>query len=394
MNTHKNWLKRASLAGGLMLTAPSAQAIELGTIGDFKFWLGGYIKLDAAYTTTSDGDLAPASAGRDFYIPGTIPVVAGAGSNDSLDFHAKESRINFKTQGTLAGLDLTAFLEMDFHLPAGGNERVSNGYSPRLRHAFMKVDNFLFGQTWSTFQNVGALAENLDFVGPAEGTIFVRQAQIRATFGDFSFSAENPETTITPNGGGGRIVSDDNVIPDLVARYDLDVGTGGNASLAVIYRTLDCDGCVAGVNDRTSGYGVSAAIKLPIGDSGDDIRAMGNWGKGLGRYVGLNVANGAVIDGAGDLEAIESYGGFVSFRHFWHPQWRSNLTGAIIKIDNDVSLTGTAVTERAYSLHANIIYQPAKPLMLGVEYLYANRKLESGMDGNLHRIQFSAKLSI
>ena len=394
MQTKNKWIKSAALAGGLLVASTSAHAIELGTIGDFKFWIGGYIKLDVMYTSTSDGDLGAASAGRDFYIPGTVPVVAGAGQNDSLDFHAKESRINFKSSGSVAGFDTTAFLEMDFHLPAGGNERVSNGYSPRLRHAFLKVDKVLMGQTWSTFQNVGALAENLDFVGPAEGTIFVRQAQIRVTVGDFSFAAENPETTVTPFGGGARIVTDDNVIPDLIARYDLSIGKGGNASLAALYRTLDCDGCAPGIDDRTSGYGFSAAVKLPIGEAGDDIRAMANWGKGLGRYVGLNVANGAVIDGAGDLEAIESYGGFLSFRHFWHPEWRSNVTGSIIKIDNDTALTGLAATERAYSIHANVIYQPAPPLMFGVEYLYANRKIESGMDGTLHRIQFSAKLSI
>ncbi len=61
-------------------------------------------------------------------------------------------------------------------LSGQGDERVSNSYAPRVRHAFFTYNNWLFGQTWMTFFNVGALPENLDFVGPAESTVFGRQA--------------------------------------------------------------------------------------------------------------------------------------------------------------------------------------------------------------------------
>ena len=394
MKRHTSWMAAALVAGGVLGAPAGASAVELGTIGDFKFWIGGYIKLDTLYTSTSDGDIPGNSVGRDFYIPGTIPVGGGM-SNDSLDFHAKESRINFKTAGTVGGMDITGFLEMDFQLPPGGDERVSNSYNPRLRQAYIKVDNFLFGQTWSTFQNVGALAENLDFIGPAEGTIFIRQPLIRVSIGAFDLAVENPETTVTPFGGGARIVTDDNVIPDFVGRFNVKIGEGGGqASLAAMIRTLDCDGCAPGVNDRTTGYGLSAAVKLPIGDQGDDIRAMISWGDGLGRYIGVNTANDAVIDASGDLETIGTLGGFVSLRHFWHPEWRSNLTLSGLKIDNDTALTGTGVTDRVYSVHANLIYQPINIFSVGAEYMYANRRIESGLSGNMHRIQFSAKLSI
>ena len=58
----------------------------------YKF--GGFVKTDVIYSDYSGGSYS--GAGRDFYIPGTIPV--GDGSGESyLDFHAKESRINFKS---------------------------------------------------------------------------------------------------------------------------------------------------------------------------------------------------------------------------------------------------------------------------------------------------------
>ena len=42
-----------------------------------------------------------------------------------------------------------------------------------------------------------------------------------------AFSAENPETTVMPFGGGARIVTDDNTVPDLTARYNWkgDIGS-------------------------------------------------------------------------------------------------------------------------------------------------------------------------
>ena len=93
---------------------------------------------------------------------------------------------------------------MDFLLPPGGNERVSNSYNPRLRHAFFTYGKWLFGQTWSTFQDVGALPESVDFLAASDGIVFERQPMVRYSSAGWQFAIENPETTITPFGGGGK----------------------------------------------------------------------------------------------------------------------------------------------------------------------------------------------
>ena len=59
--------------------------------------------------------------------------------------------------------------------------------------------NWLFGQTWTTFQILD-LPEDLDFAGAADGIIFNRQPLIRYTMGDWQFAVENAETTLDPNG--------------------------------------------------------------------------------------------------------------------------------------------------------------------------------------------------
>ena len=352
----------------------------------FKF--GGYVKTDAIYSNYSDGDLASGSAGRDFYIPGTIPVGGGDESTD-LDMHAKESRINFRSEHLLdSGDKITSFVEMDFLLSPGGDERVSNSYNPRLRHAFVTYNNWLFGQTWSTFQNVGALAENVDFVGPAEGTVFERQAMIRYSNGPWQFAIENPETTVTPNGGGGRIISDDNGIPDIVARYTHS-GDWGNFVVAGIARNLSYD--TPAQDESTSGYGLSLSGKFMFGKN--DLRWMLSGGSGMGRYMGLNTANGAVIEANGSLEAIDSMGGFISYRHLWSDKWRSNFTYSRLDVDNDTALTGMGVTKQAQSAHVNLIYSPLPKLDVGFEYMWAEREIESGADGTLNRIQVMSRYS-
>ena len=351
----------------------------------YKF--GGFIKATATFTDYSDGDLGANSGLRDFYIPGVIPI-GGVSESQDFDFGAKESRINFKSKHVLEnGSTLTTNVEMDFLLPPGGNERVSNSYNPRLRHAYFTYDNWLFGQTWSTFQDVGALPESADFLAASDGIVFERQAMVRYTNGAWQFALENPETTITPFGGGGRIVSDDNGTPDFVARYN-HKADWGHLTVSALLRQLAYHNGVT--DESTSSTGLSISGKIKVGDK-DDIRVNFATGSGMGRYVGLNTANGAVLDATGNLNAIDSTLGAVAFRHHWNKEWRSNFIFSSMQVDNETNLTGTGVTESVSSFQLNLLYSPAPKLTLGVGYLSANREIESGLDGDMDRFIFTAK---
>jgi len=179
-------------------------------------------------------------------------------------------------------------------------------------------------------------------------------------------------------------VADDNRMPDLVGRFSF-----GNFTVAGMLRELRYDNN-AGISDSTSGWGVSLSGKHMIG-SRDDFRWMATAGSGLGRYVGLNTTNDAVLDANGNLESIDQMSIFGSYRHFWNDQWRSNLTLGYLSIDNDTALTGMGATSDASSVHVNLIYSPVPKMDFGVELLYADRELESGADGDMTRLQFSAK---
>jgi hypothetical protein len=359
---------------------------EKATAQGFRF--GGFAKTNVIFSDYSGGPVVSGSPGRDFYIPGTLPV-GGAGQS-YLDYQAKESRINFRSDHALDnGRKLTTFVEVDFLLSGVGNERVSNSYNPRLRHAFFSYGNWLLGQSWTTLQNVDALPETLDFIGPSESTIFGRQVQVRYTRGPWQFSLENPETTITPHGGGSQIVADTSKLPDAVLRYNHEKN-GYSLTMAGILRQLDLEDSALGIDDSATGYGISLSGHIEVGES-DDFRWMASTGKGLGRYIGLNAANGAVLDANGRLEAIGSTGLYGAFHHHWNNYLRSNFVLGYLAVDNDARLTGTDVAKKASSLHLNLIYSPLQKLDFGFEYLYAEREMENGLDGDLTRYQFTAK---
>lgn len=371
-------------------TPVQATSITPNAAPGTTFLLTGFVKADANFTSTSDGEIADNSIGRDFYVPGTIPV-GGDDEDTDLNAHVKQSRVNFGTDTILEGGDkLMTRFEIDFYGSALGDQRISNTYAPVVRHAFVQWRNWLVGQTWSNFMDVATLPEAADFIGTTDGTSFVRQPQVRYTNGGFSISLENPETTITPFGGGARITTDDSTLPDLTARYAWK-GTWGHLAVAGLVRELAYETTgVGAIDDSTMSAAFSLSGKFNFGQ--DDIRWM-LLGGNLGRYVALNFANEAVLDANGELEAIDGYAGFIAYRHMWSPKLRSTLSYAMEEYDNDTDLTGTGANKSSDSWTINLFYSPIPKLDIGAEYRRANRELESGVDGDMDRLQFTTKYS-
>lgn len=381
--------RQAELAA--QIAEPKKQEDKGFRVGNTTIAYTGYVKLDAIAQRFSGNDIASGSIVRDFLIPGAIPIGNDPSGWDS-DFSARQSRFIFKT-ATDVGAEhtLNSQIELDFMVTSGGNERVSNSYVPRLRQAFIAYDNWLFGQTWSTFQNVGALPDSLDFIGTTPGTVFDRQPMIRYTKGGLQLAIENPETEVTSPTGARVLAGDDN-IPDIVARYNFS-GEWGNFTAAGIVRNLRITDDDFGTgSDSALGYGLSLSGKLKVGAK-DDLRFMATAGDGIGRYIGLNIVNDAALDANGELDPIFTYSGFAAYRHFWSDNVRSTIAGSYFKADNPILLTTDQVTDESWNAFANIIWSPVGPLDIGLEYMYAERTLEDGRSGNQQKIQVSTKYS-
>jgi len=380
---------------------PTIQSSPINVAGNpgTRFSYGGFIKLDASVTSTNDGDIADGTVGRTFYVPKTIPVGGGdtkEGGADT-DMGAQYSRFWFSADSDLdSGDKLKAYLEFDLFGGGStaftGNEVATNTYALTLRQAYVQWNGWLAGQTWSNFQDTAALPDSVDFIGPSEGTTFVRQAQVRYTRGPWSVSVENPETALTPfNGGMAQIQSDDGAVPDLTVRYTAK-GDWGHFGIAGLARQLKYQNGPSGIDSSGSGYGVSASGKFNVGKN-DDLRYMLTAGSGIGRYVGLALNNDAVLDSTGDIENIDLVAGFVGWRHVFGPKLRGNVFYSRAEYDNDTALTGPNITRSAQSAHVNLIYTPLPKLDVGAELIWGKRELESGDAGELNRLQTHVKYS-
>lgn len=367
-------------------TTPILPAANPGT----RFSAGGFIKLDAMVSDTSRADIPDGSAGHLFYLPQSIPVAGESGGADA-DFHAQFSRLWFGADGEFDGRPVRAYLEFDLFGGALGNEASTNTYGVTVRHAFVSWDRWLAGQTWSNFQDVAALPDAVDFIGPTEGTTFVRQAQVRYTNGPWSLSIENPETVLTPyRAGAGRLASDDGALPDLTARWTRR-GDWGHVGIAALLRSMRHE-ALPGADSSETGFGLSGSGRFNLG-ARDDLRWMVTAGRGIGRYVGLGLSTDAVLDDGGDLHATDLVAGFVGWRHVFNPRLRGNLFYSRAEIDNDTALTGLGITRRAHSAHANLIYSPLPKLDIGAELIWGQRETEDGASGELRRLHTHVKYS-
>ncbi|HUP91054.1 MAG TPA: DcaP family trimeric outer membrane transporter [Solimonas sp.] len=371
--------------------------------------VGGFIKLDALYSRFSDGDVGSLDAGRDYFRPNSIPVASSSAAEDPrdfIDFHAKDTRFFIKADAKVSGAKLGGYLELDFRSAVGGaTEVTSNSYNPRLRRAFFTLDNWLFGQEWTLFRNLDAHPDQIDDLrGPVQALSIVRQPQIRYTAGDIQVAIENSETNVQPRAGtvagttalSAPFVTGDSRLPDLTVRYNLK-NSWGSFSVTALARQLSAERTLTGgeapnnqVDGTALGYGLNVAGKLPLA-SGDDIRFGASAGTGIGRYVALATTADAAVDADGKLSAIPVAGTYGSYRHVWNPLWRSTATLASYRAEYEAGQVGGATTKSVNSAHVNALYSPIDKVTLGLELMHAIREVESGDDGTLTRLQFSAK---
>jgi len=354
-----------------------------------KLEIGGYIKLDVNYNSQSVGGSGGSNLGDQFLQPGSIPIQSNPSEQNQITFHARQSRFWIKSETPTDWGNFKTYLEMDFFaFQSPGNERVSNSYAPRLRHAYGTLGQFLIGQTYTTFMNVSALPELNDFGGPV-GRIFARQPQIRWKHQLFNSSfngmlaLESPETTLTQTNGKRQTPNQD-YIPDMIARINLHQ-SWGNISLAGMVRNIQTN---TPKPDNAFGGVVNFSGKIKT-IARDDLRFMGYYGNAMGRYASSNLFNGGAINNQGKISLFNQYGGYISYRHWWDKHWRSTLVYGISYADNPDFVART-VTRQAQAAQINLLWSPIHQATFGLEYTYANRKLENHQTGHLHRVQFSS----
>ncbi len=376
---------------------PTAPA-EGFRVGGTTFKLGGFVKAVASATRYDDGMLAGGSLGKEFYLPQQIPV----GGTSTRDFmaNARQTRLFFTSSTPLGSKELKSHIEFDFALATAppGAQRATNAYTPTLRRAFLTYDKFLIGQEWTTFQNPALLPESTDFVGPLEGTVFVRQmiVQYRQPLSpglELHLALENPQTETVNTTNAVLADNDQDRVPDLVAKLvykqpNLDLHVAGLVRQLSVH-----DG---GSNDDMVAWGISAGGKFAFGpDKRHDVRFSATYGDGIGRYLGLGYAPDALYDRnvlGNRLINVGNFAGFASLKLGWTGNLRSTLAVGYSHADypGGIVVPGLANVS-AYSAALNLFWSPVKNLDIGVEVRHAEREVANGLKGQMDRLEMAAK---
>jgi hypothetical protein len=340
--------------------------------------IGGYFKTDFIY------DLKPAGDAERF-IPSTFPLPAPAGANNTT-VSIRPTRLNLDFLIPVSSTSVRFFIEGDLF--------GSNSTTPRLRHAYAQVNNFLIGQSFSNFMDPDAGPDTLEFQGP-NSQVSIRNPQLRYSFklsektnlrisvekasSDVAF--KTPQFTALPNAPS----------PDFAVTFRNDNATG-HIQISSLFRGIAAY-LPDGRSESVFGWGLNAAGAFKLFGK-DTLVYQGAYGAGIERYV--NDTSGLGIDASPTnasrphlkpLPLTALYGGY---QHYWDKKVRSSFVYGFAQAQNTDLQPGSAFHQSNYSA-ANLIWNPFGSLNVGAEFLYGWVVKQDGSSANAPRFMFSAK---
>lgn len=349
---------------------------------DFRFGIGGYVKVDALYDFDSNLD-------RTQFLLAGIPIEDSPESNDKGYFNmfARETRFNFDLRYMKEGVPFNqAFIELDFFGVTAGGTTI-----PRLRHAYLRWDNLLAGQTWSLLTDLGALPFMIDFAyGDAllgGRTTQVRWEQSLGEHFEYRVGFEMPESGGIENPLGypglARVQ-----LPRFAARGKVK-GKRGFFALGGSISQLYWDGESQVENAHAPAWAAVAAGRYYF-DEAQTAAVMGHasMGRGSGEMIisfAGQEASGTLIDNE-VLETMLSWNASIAYSQRWAEPLSTNLAFAWARLQ-PTELRADDRMQMGWAAHINAIWHISKPLQAGIEYIVGERVNVSEEKGLGQRVQ-------
>ena len=279
-------------------------------------------------------------------------------------------------------------IEVDF--ASGDNSKSEN---LRIRHAYLTLNNWLFGQTTSSFASVHA-PEMIDFntniggSGASARVPQVRYSQKLAPATQLFVSAEEGNSKATKDGDLSYR------LPVLTAKVTQGFAEGkGLASARALVEHYKSEAA----NDDKTGWGAALGanyqVAEPLKVSADVAYMKGN----SNHLYGSNSAYSVV---GNSIEQNEAVAVQVGATYNFSPKLRSTLAyGALFADDGTdyaraaAAVPNTNANEKVQQAWINFIYSPVKPVDLGIEYINGERKNFHGQKFSDDRVGFMARYS-
>ena len=368
-------------AAGLAEDAPGVFKVP-GTDSTIKIY--GYVQLD---TTVDFNGRTPDIENFDWatVLPG-VPAdkTANAKKNPQTYLTARTSRLGIQTNTPSAYGNIGVKLEGDFDAPNGfQSENYTNSVAFRLRQAYGTMGNLLIGQTWSTFLDLGAAPDTVDFNGPGSLAL-VRNPMFRYT----APIGQGMTLALALENNRGQQYGPDNrfqMIPDIHANFTYS-GNWGHVSVRAVGQDYVRQVGAAGAETNKSKFALSGAVSGSAKFGNDTLVGQFVGGESTGRYLFNAVGNEFVsgvthgfvtVDGNDSIQTWTQYAYHVGYTHVWSPMYRSNVVWSQTFIQ-DPKIDGVAATnavQKEFSqAFVNTFFTLTKTVEFGVEYEWGQWK--------------------
>ncbi|RSN77528.1 DcaP family trimeric outer membrane transporter [Acinetobacter haemolyticus] len=351
----------------------SPQASQLKLKSGAEVSLYGYIRADASYQAKGASTMYNNISG--------VPLkdtAEAAQQKDRLHSTANVSRIGLNFTTPTAAGDVGGKLEMDFF---GGASRDQF----RIRHAYLTFDKWLLGQTWSTFIAPEYYPETIDaatYVGGAlQRSPLVRYSDNITANTSFALSVEDPKYTASSDPENKMR------LPAFVGRVNHKFDNGSMLS----GRSFVAEKKTS--NDDAWAWGVGIGGKYQFHPK-TFIKADYNHIKGDGRFLMWSNSSYA-IDDQNNIHSNEFDSISTGITHQFTSQFRSTLGYGYMKAKSDntfarLNRDSSNQNKELWQGWINGMYNPYKPITLGMEYVYGERETFDGRTGADNRINMMA----
>lgn len=327
---------------------------------------------------------------KDRFVTAQIPV-------DGDFFKGGGNQFNINSKGSQLSIDVRApelpgsprfYFQNDFFGGSGGE------FPFRVRQLYGEYYNFVFGQTFSVFEDPDAWPDTVDYEGP-NSAVFARRPLVRYQLPlnkkwQLNFGLEQPgaevDTSIDPD---ARSV---NHAPDGGLNVRWEDSKIGHVQFATILRDIGVKGPITG-SQSAFGWGLNLSAAFNVFE-GDSLQGQLTYGEGLFRYFNDDFANNdAAFNSSGDLTPIPAFGAMVGYTHKWTDILRSTASYGYVHLDNEMSQGPQAYHMTQYG-SLNLVWQMRKRLSIGVEGLYGEKEEQGGAKGDAFRFQLGVVYSL
>ncbi len=262
-----------------------------------------------------------------------------------------------------------------------------------LHLAYIDAWNFHIGRDWTTFSNLNAIPNQVDFEGSNALTLpindqirYSRQLNKKWTI---DLALEIHAADFTP------IVTTDpkyQSVPDFVAKIT-KTGQWGEVSLAGVARLITY---LSAPEDTKNIFGggtmIAGVINLfPTAHNTqkDNLMFSGVVGSGIQYYIddlsGLGL-DAAPLHSPNSIDALSSIGGYMAYQHYWSKNTSSTAVAGYLDLEENKYLPVQTFKNSQY-FAVNFMATPFSNFSFGIEFMHGKLKAQNNKNASANRIQ-------